>query len=144
MFVYLEHRHGRCCLNYRIHKPSFFRCLFVKNYLNYTWNKQSLFTFLPCLSKEDTPTDTERSLGSILCFKTRNISDKSHSSISKFCAINSIISVGSYSFINGVRVYHMNLGQPLNFPNFEHYFSTFQLSLVNQKHCSYFSQDGDW
>ena len=121
-------------LNCSIHKPSFFRCLFVKNYLNHTRNKHSLFTYLPCLSKEDTSTDTGHSLASISCFKTRNIWDKSHSSISKFRAINSIISGGSFSFINGVRVYHMNLGRPLNFLNFEHYFSTCQLSLVNQKH----------
>ena len=52
IFVCLEHRHGGCCLNYRIRKPSFFRCLFVKNYLNHTRNKHSLFTYLHVFQKK--------------------------------------------------------------------------------------------
>ena len=80
-------------------------------------------------------TPIEHSLGSVSCFKMWNISDKSHSLISKFLAMNSLISAGGVSSINGTRIYHMNLGQPLNFSNFKHCVSTHKLSFVNQIYC---------
>ena len=136
----------------------FFRCLFIKIYLKHTWNKHSLFAFLPCLPKEDTLITriTLWLLFRVLksgTFQTNLIVQYQNfvqSTVLFNLAVFPLLMAQEYTiwtcvdlklskFLTLLFNLSISFGKPETL-----FISTCQLVLVNQKHCSYFSQDEDW
>ena len=63
-------------------------------------------TFLASLSKEDTPTDTERSLASISYFKTRNILDSPTVYFQNFVQLQGSFQFAISHLLVAQEVYH--------------------------------------